>query len=330
MFEAYGLDRARIGDEDAEDEHQNAALDLALQHFLIAAYGAWLFNPNRNVMFLGGTALRITRFGQWYRISVDLDFNCPKSQEEHFWVRLNGLSSGPFTFYPYRTAGGNGRLRIVSHLFPVDEVYVVHLDLSQNSRVMRPELSRMLPMPCDYTYQQPQGDWLPVMTRLENAAGKLCRWYRRPLIRDLHDLAMLAPYLLAHVHELAEITVWTSTLRRGRDALVSGRPDEDPTFPVLGPRLGEPSEDGERFVLQDLFYVPEKTSDQKRALVDEWLGTVLEVTDALEAAICADERLLIVARRDEGSEGLCDDLENELRTRYDTHDSVYREHRSHR
>lgn len=265
-----------------------------------------------------------TRFGFKSRKSADLDMGVPIEVVDLFWGRLNGLVSGPFTFTPYLTPARNKRLRIESDLFTEGEL-AVHLDLSQNPRLLKPEMVRLLPEPGDHTYRQPEGLWLPAMPILENAAGKLGRWYQRCLIRDLHDLALLVPELRPHISELAELLVCCCAIRKQQQPLIDSSFGEEPVFRILDQRMGfADAHNSDGFVYEDLLYVPEKSDAEKAALIKVWLEDVLLLTDEIEESIVANERLLRIAQRAPDAAELTIELETELRSRYDTEEEVYR------
>ena len=325
VAEAYGLDPVGTGIPTRKLRYYvRAVRDLAFGHFLIAAYRCRAFLPQRQVEFVGGTALRKTRFGADSRMSVDLDFGVPEGVERVFWESMHGMKSGPFAFFPYVTDARNGRLLIESSLFPNGQD-VVHLDLSQKPRLMLPEMRRMMPMPCDDTYSQPAGDWLPVMPVLENAAGKLGRWYQRMLIRDLYDLRRLAPQLAPEISELARIVVCMAAHRPRPQQLISTPYGEEPAFVGLGHRLHDVfSEDEALLIYEDLHFLPDISKAEKTAQAAESMEIVLGLTDALEAEIIDDDRLLRIAQSAPDAAGLARDLDDELRSAYGTADPIYR------
>lgn len=332
VAEAYGLDPSELPDStETETATRNfagrhAVRDLAFGHFLVLAHQQGVFSPHRQVIFKGGTALRKTRFGAASRMSQDMDFGgVPKKLERMFWETMSGTRSGPFVFRPYLTNRHRGRLAIESDLF-LGGSDLVHLDINNQPPLMPGEARRLEPSPLDDTYRQVAGGWLPVMPVIENAAGKLCRWYNRPLIRDLYDLARLAPELHPRIEELAEVTVCTASARdplgaRPGQRLTTTAYGDAPVFGSLAERLNDWAEDtapGRGYLLPDLAFIPEIPEQAKKAMVDQCLETVYSLTEALEQAVCSDDRLLRISQEGPDAGELSAELAAEIRSRYST------------
>lgn len=326
LFVEYGIDPVRLADEGRVEVQRLAAVDFALNCFLLACYDRGLLHERYYPIFLGGTVIKLVYLGKSGRASFDLDFNWLRPMRPRFWNALErGMTFGPFTFgLSEKNRRGRARSILVSSpLFPGGSASI-KVDLVGYPRVTMPVLSRIKEVPFPDTYEQPMGLWLPTLDPLENVAGKLCRWYREPNGKDLHDVVNLEDVLDARLPELAEILTWISGTQE-QTPLATQRAGAPPEFSNLSLRLGEPDAQGlSVYDREQMVFIPDLTLSEKRSRTDVWLNEMIAITDRVEEHLRSDPRLLSIATRGGGYEAHLYELDQELHERYGTVDNPYR------
>ena len=161
---------------------------------------------------------------------------------------------------------GHYTTHIATDLFRSGEIHPAKMDFSTRGLWLPAEPRHLVPSPVHAAYPFTPGFTVPVMSVDETVAEKLGRWQERALVRDLYDLAALAPrvadpQLVAQMWVLKRHTGMTSGPRRGAgpaasvDDLTARRPSD-------------------RFALDDLVLPTDPPDHAKRALVEENLAKV--------------------------------------------------------
>ncbi len=321
---AYGINPLSLSEEALATARRLAALDFAVDCFLVALYNHDLLSDQGSPIFLGGTVIAKTRLGRGKRASNDLDFNWLRRDNARFMEMLRrGLSCGPFTFtLPNRKTKRGDRLDYIlvkSPLFKLGRARL-HVDLVSYPRVMAPTPMRIIDSAFPDVIQQPSGNWLPALPVFENVAGKYCRWNHSPNPKDLHDVALLQPVLKGSEVEIAELVTWISAKHQPRPLISS---------PKIASTAGAGRQIArihpiEAFNLDQLLFIPDLSEDEKMHLIMQWQRDIAGFTAEVDDIIRSDPRLLSIASRSDGFEPLLHTFDAELHERYGTADNPYR------
>ena len=197
-----------------------AALDVAFDVVLSEMHRQRLFELC-GMVFKGGTALRKFHFGHKSRFSFDLDFDAEEGSADIVAEQLEGYSSHGFAF-EFNERRTHHLLKVVSPLF-ADGFYEVKIDFSNRGCWLPPDERKPLSSPVLAGQVWDDAAVVPTMRVEENVAEKLSRWQSRQLVRDLYDIAEIAPSvndlsLVAKMYVLKSHKNYLATLPSRRPA----------------------------------------------------------------------------------------------------------------
>ena len=197
-----------------------AALDVAFDVILSEMHRQGLFELC-GMVFKGGTALRKFHFGHKSRFSFDLDFDAEEGAADIVAEQLDGYSSYGFAF-EFSERRTHHLLKVVSPLF-AGGFYEVKIDFSNRGCWLPPDERKPLSSPVLAGQVWDDAAVVPTMRVEENVAEKLSRWQGRQLVRDLYDIAEIAPNvndlsLVAKMYVLKSHKNYLATLPSRRPA----------------------------------------------------------------------------------------------------------------
>ena len=233
-----------------------------------------------SLTFKGGTALRKFRIGHRGRFSFDLDFDTPDDPAAVAATIGDALRNGPDYGFGFKMVERRGHhsIEVVSDLLPAgaDRVKV---DFSARGQCLPVHHVAMLPAPLHAKYPFPADFAVPVAATDENVAEKLSRWRTNPLVRDLYDLAALAPRISDHSRVAAMYVL------KSYQQWVAAAPNRRPAAPAteLAGTLSEMTP--KTFALDDLVLPSAPSHTDKSRMADEWLRRIAGLFDQLDTYV---------------------------------------------
>ena len=229
------------------------------------------------MVFKGGTALRKFHFGHKSRFSFDLDFDTEEGAAEIVAEQLEGYSSHGFS-YAFNERRTHQLLKIDSPLF-ADGFYEAKIDFSHRGCWLPPDERTPLSSPVTAGRVWEEAATIPTMRLEENVAEKLSRWQGRQLVRDLYDIAEIAPSLtdlalIAKLYVLKSHRNYSATLPSRRPASAAR---------LLGPVAAavQPSD----FELADLVQPIASADRDKTTVIRDALNVVERLSQTLDTHI---------------------------------------------
>ena len=242
-----------------------AVLDVAFDLVLHELHRHGLFDEC-GLVFKGGTAIRKFRVGHKGRFSFDLDFDT--TEDPATVAEMTGEALAAARYAGFRMAlterRGHHSVHIVSDLLPSGAT-TAKIDFSRRGVCLPADNVTLRPTPLHARYPFDAGFSVPVMQIDENVAEKLSRWNTRPLIRDLADLAEVAP-MVSDIERVAAMYVFKSY--KNWAASAPNRRPPQPAAPLAG--SVEALRPGD-FSLQDLVLPTAPSDTEKTHLMTAWL-----------------------------------------------------------
>ena len=256
-----------------ESTRRALAADVAFDHLLALMAQRHLFDVC-GLVFKGGTAIRKYRLRGESRLSTDLDFDAAPGADALIAQEIDGRTLSGFEF----TVSERRGFYTVHARTPFDIEVGARMDFSTRGLWLAPETLRPVPLSIHdrYDIALPQ---IPVVAADENVAEKLSRWQNEPLVRDLHDLALLrrlirSPELVARM--------WVLKSHQSMTQPRSRHPQGKPAAVVEDLFTPHPTS---TFVLQDLIYPQQVPDNRKTELVQRWLTQLPQQYDFCRAAL---------------------------------------------